>query len=342
MLISLIFLCAAGAVAAGIFVYRIIQDTPAVTVEDILPQGYSSFVLDQGYITQEEYDEAAADNVYDRILETAVATADDEPYSYFVDALIEQVVSDLVQEKGYTETQAYNLIYSGGLTIRSTQDSEIQSICDEEVANVDDYLTVTEYGLEYALTVYRADGTVENYSQEQMASYIRETYDDSYPLVFSSEDEAYEMIEEYKNTLNIGDSDTVDESINITLQPQVSVVVMDQYTGQVKAIVGGRGEKSGSLSLNRATDSYRQPGSCFKILAVYAPALDECGMNLSSTITDEPYEYKNGQQVNNWDDKYTGETTMRYAIEHSINVCAVRTLTENVGEALQTVFIIWN
>lgn len=49
-------------------------------------------------------------------------------------------------------------------------------------------------------------------------------------------------------------------------------------------------------------------------------------------ITDEPYKYKNGQQVNNWDDKYTGETTVRYAIEHSINVCAVRTLTETVGE----------
>ena len=290
-------------------------------------------MLEQGYVSQAEYDEAAADNVYDRILETAAVTTNDEPYSYFVDALIEQLVEDLNTEKGYTETQAYNLIYSGGLTITATQDATIQKICDEEVANVGDYLSVTEYGLEFALTVHREDGTAENYSQEQLAAYIRDKYDDNYPLVFSSEDAAREMVEEYKSTLNIGENDTVDENINLTLQPQVSVVLMDQYTGQVKAIVGGRGEKTTSLSLNRATTGDpRQPGSCFKIVSTYAPALNECGLNLSSTIIDEPYEYKNGQKVNNWDNQYIGATSVRYAIEHSMNVCAVRTLTEVVGE----------
>ena len=289
-------------------------------------------MLEQGYISQNEYDEADADNVYDRILETAGATTNDEPYSYFVDALIEQLVKDLTTEKGYTETQAYNLIYSGGLTITATQDAEIQKICDEEVADVGDYLSVTEYGLEYALTIHREDGTAENYSKEQLGAYIRETYDDEYPLVFSSEEAAAEMIEEYKSTLNIGENDTVDESIDLSLQPQVSVVLMDQYTGQVKAIVGGRGEKTTSLSLNRATGSTRQPGSCFKILSTYAPALNEFGMNLSSPIVDEYYEYKTGQEVRNWDLRHVGTTNMRYAIEHSINVCAVRTLTEVVGE----------
>ena len=289
-------------------------------------------MLDQGYITQDEYDEAIADNVYDRILETAAATTNDEPYSYFVDALIEQLVDDLTTEKGYTETQAYNLIYSGGLTITATQDPEIQKICDEEVADVGDYLDRTEYGLEFALTIHREDGSQENYSQEQLASYIRDKYDDDNPLVFSSEEKAKEMVEEYKGTLGIGENDIVDENVNLTLQPQVSVVLMDQYTGQVKAIVGGRGEKTSSLSLNRATGTYRQPGSCFKIVSTYAPALNECGMNLSSTIIDEPYKYKNGKEVNNWDNKYIGATTVRYAIEHSMNVCAVRTLTEVVGE----------
>ncbi|HJD46040.1 MAG TPA: transglycosylase domain-containing protein [Candidatus Mediterraneibacter norfolkensis] len=290
-------------------------------------------MLEQGYISQAEYDEATSDNVYDRILETAAVTTNDAPYSYFVDALIEQLVEDLNTEKGYTETQAYNLIYSGGLTITATQDATIQKICDEEVANVGDYLSVTEYGLEFALTVHREDGTAENYSQEQLAAYIRDKYNDKYPLVFSSEDAAREMVEEYKSTLNIGENDTVDENINLTLQPQVSVVLMDQYTGQVKAIVGGRGEKTTSLSLNRATTGDpRQPGSCFKIVSTYAPALNECGLNLSSTIIDEPYEYKNGQKVNNWDNQYIGATSVRYAIEHSMNVCAVRTLTEVVGE----------
>ena len=107
---------------------------------------------------------------------------------------------------------------------------------------------------------------------------------------------------------------------------------MDQYTGQVKAIVGGRGEKNSSLSLNRATDSARQPGSCFKILAAYAPALNEGKITLATTIDDEEYEYKNGQSVNNWDKKYIGPTRVRYGIEHSMNVLAVKTLTDYVGE----------
>lgn len=290
-------------------------------------------MLEQGWIIQTEYDEAIADPVYDRILKTAANTDDSEPYSYFVDALIDDVIEDLINEKGYTETQAYNLLYTGGLTIKSTQDSSIQKICDEEVANIGDYLTMTEYGIEYALTVHRADGTAENYSKEQLGEYIKEAHNDKNPFVFSSEDEARAAVEEYKSTLNIDTEagDTVDEKLEITLQPQTSVVIIDQYTGQVKAIVGGRGEKKSSRSLNRATDSTKQPGSAFKIVSTYAPALNECDMTLASLIKDEPYNYTSGKAVNNWDHKYIGWTTTRYAILHSMNVCAVRTLTETVG-----------
>lgn len=289
-------------------------------------------MLEQDYIDQTQYDEASADPVYDRILQTAAITEDTTPYSYFTDAMIEDVINDLMEEKGYTETQAYNQLYSNGLTIKSTQDLAIQQICDEVVADESLY-PITEYGVEYALTIHRADGTAENYSKENLGSYISSTYGDSNPLVFSSEDEARAMVEEYKSTLGINTEggDIVDENLTVTLQPQTSVVVMDQYTGQVKAIVGGRGTKTTSLSLNRATDSPRQPGSCFKVLSTYAPGLNECGMTLATTIKDEPYRYASGQQVNNWDGKYIGQARVRYAIEHSMNVCAVRTLTETVG-----------
>ena len=81
----------------------------------------------------------------------------------------------------------------------------------------------------------------------------------------------------------VEEGDTVYESIDITIQPQISMVVMDQATGYVKGIVGGRGEKTASLSLNRATDTTRQPGSTFKIVSTYAPALDSAGMTLAST-----------------------------------------------------------
>lgn len=160
-----------------------------------------------------------------------------------------------MERKAYTETQAYNALYSGGLTITSTQDPAIQQICDEEVANDAVYPVGTEYGLEYAMTIYRADGSVENYSKEMLADYIRNAWGREYPLIYSSPDEAYTAINEYKSTLNIAEGETVDESVDITPQPQVSVVVMEQSTGKVKAIVGGRGQKTSSLSLNRATDS---------------------------------------------------------------------------------------
>lgn len=289
-------------------------------------------MLDQGYIDQTEYDEAMADPVYDRILETAAVTEDTTPYSYFTDALIEDVVQDLMDEKGYTETQAYNLIYSGGLTIKSTQDTSIQAICDDVVSD-ESYYPATEYGLEYAMTIHRADGSAENYSKENLRTFISENYDSENPLVFSSEDEALQMIEAYKATLNINTEagDTVDERYTITLQPQVSFVVMDQYTGQVKAIVGGRGEKSGNLTFNRATDDPQQPGSVFKILSTYAPGLNEGKITLATTKVDEPYKYESGQNVPNSYSGYRGTMTVRDAIKISCNTIAVQTLTDDVG-----------
>lgn len=284
-------------------------------------------MLDQGYISQAEYDEAKADSVYDRIIATPPAE-DTNPYSYFNDELSQQIIRDLMERKGFTETQAYNALYSGGLTITSTQDPRIQQICDEEVANESVYPWGTEYGLEYALTITRANGNVENYSKEMMATYIANTYGKDFPLVFSSPDEANMAVAEYKNTLGIAEGDTVDERINITPQPQTSVVVMEQSTGKVKAIVGGRGAKTTSLSLNRATDSTRQPGSCFKVLSTYAPALDSCGYTLASAIDNKgPYDYGNGRKAENWDRVYPGKSTIRYSIEHSINVAALNTLT---------------
>ena len=289
-------------------------------------------MLDQGYINQAEYDEAMADQVYDRIQQTAAATEDTTPYSYFTDALIEDVIQDLMDEKGYSETQAYNLLYTGGLTIRSTQDMSMQEICDE-VTSDESYYPAAEYGLEFALTIHRADGSVENYSKENLGTYIKKTHNDNNPLVFSSREEAEQMIEEYKGTLNINTEagDIVDQNYTITLQPQVSFVIMDQYTGQVKAIVGGRGEKTGNLTFNRATDDPQQPGSCFKILSTYAPALDEDKITLASLKVDEPYEYESGQVIHNSYSGYRGTMTVRNAIKISCNTIAVQTLTDDVG-----------
>lgn len=290
-------------------------------------------MLEQGYISQKQYDEALADDVYARIQTTNTASQADNTYSYFVDALAQQVIQDLKDQLGYTDTQAYNAVYSGGLSIYSTQNQTMQQICDEEANDDSNYPGLKEYGLDYALTVTRADGSTENYGSNNIKNYVKETYGKDQGLLYSSEDAARAMIEEWKTTI-AREGDTYDERITITPQPQSSITIMDQKTGQIKAMVGGRGEKASSLGLNRAYQgSKRQPGSTFKILAAYAPALDSCDKTLATTIDDEPYTLKNGQVLRNANKQYSGTTTLREGIKRSINVVAVK-LSDEITQEL--------
>ncbi|MCI9269755.1 MAG: PBP1A family penicillin-binding protein [Dorea sp.] len=285
-------------------------------------------MLKQGYIDQAAYDEAIADDVYSRIQNINNEIGEDSPYTYFVDALSQQVIDDLISRLGYSESQAYNALYSGGLSIYSTQDLALQQICDEEMNNPQNYPWLTEVGISYALTVTRADGTVENFSSSHLRNYALEAKGDKQGLLYSSEDEARAFVEEWKSTI-AREGDTYVENLTLTPQPQAAVTLMDQSNGQIKAIVGGRGSKTSSQSLNRAYQgSPRQPGSCFKILSTYAPALDACGKTLATIIRDEPWHYSNGASLKNASGGYLGDITMRKAIEQSQNVCAVKMINE--------------
>lgn len=284
-------------------------------------------MLEQGYITQAEYTEALNDNVYERIQMTEALQEEAAPYSYFIDELIDQVIKDLQTQKGYTETQAYNALYSGGLRIYSTQDPEIQAVCDEEYANPENFPSETQLGIDWALSVKKNNGETQHYSLEMMRLYFKDQNPD-FELLFSSKEEAEACIEEYKASVIAPGETIIDERLSTSPQPQSSMSIMDQRTGYVKAIVGGRGEKIGSLTLNRATNTYRQPGSTFKILSTYVPALD-LGETLATVYKDEPYEYKDGTAVRNWlNNSYGGDTTIRKAIEQSVNVVAVKCFTE--------------
>lgn len=186
------------------------------------------------------------------------------------------------------------------------------------------------------MTTIKEDGTITNYSKEMMQKYFREkTGNKSYVLLYPDEEAAQAAIDEYEADI-IEEGDTVYRNVDMTIQPQVSMVVMDQYTGEVKGIIGGRGEKKANLTLNRSTDAVRQPGSTFKPIAVYAPALDAAGMTLATTQYDGPYMYEEGEirLVKNWTKQaYEGWTPIRRGIEQSMNILAVKTYTEN-GSAL--------
>ncbi|MCR5508142.1 MAG: PBP1A family penicillin-binding protein [Lachnospiraceae bacterium] len=282
---------------------------------------------DQGYITPEEYDDAIEDDVYSRIKIVDETVEKESIYTYFVDELTEQVITDLQEIKGYSYTQAYNALYSGGLSIFTTQDPAIQRICDEEFRNEENFPKDVRWYLAYELTFEDADGERVNFSTQQFEAYFKQE-NKKFNSIFNSQEEAQEKIDEYKAAMQKPGYKFIAENISLTPQPQASVVIMDQYTGEVKAIVGGRGDKTASLTLNRATDTKRQPGSCFKVLAAYAPALDSAGFTLASTQVDEPYNYSNGRPVKNWYKGYRGVQTLRKGIEQSLNIVTVKTLTD--------------
>ena len=285
-------------------------------------------MLEQGYITQTEYDEAMADDVYSRIQIVNAEVEEDSVNTYFVDALTDDIMEDLMATGNYTETQAYTLLYSGGLKIYATQDPHVQEICDEAFSNEENYPEGTRWQLSYELTTQDSNGNFKNYSTEMYRQYFKEM-DSSFNLLYSSQEAAYDAIEQYKAAVMEPSEEVYGENITLTPQPQVSIVIEDQSTGYVVAMVGGRGQKEASRTLNRATDSKRQPGSTFKIVAVYAPALDSAGLTLATVMNDAPFNYANGRPVNNWwGSQYRGLNSLRTGIAQSMNIIAVKTLTQ--------------
>ena len=197
---------------------------------------------DAGHITQEQYDEAMSDNVYARIkkVNNKLTKSDDRVYSYFVDEVVKQVLSDLQEQKGYTYTQAYNAVYSGGLKIYTTQDSDIQKICDKELSDSANYPYAIKYSINWAWSVQNPDGSVDNYSEKDMLNYHRNSLNESsFKLIFSSKEEAKACVKAYKmHLMNKYYKKGIDkdkgyaeyENLYYNPQPQVSFTVMDQYT----------------------------------------------------------------------------------------------------------------
>ena len=214
-------------------------------------------MLDQGLITQEEYDEAInAELVLNINREETV----DIVHSYFTDELRREIEEDLMEEYGYTQQLAQQMILSGGLEIYATVDPYIQNILEEAYA-----------------------------------------------------DEA---------TFKKGAGD---------VQPESAMVVMDPYTGQVLGVIGGRGEKTSNMTLNRATMSRRQIGSAIKPVSVYAPAMDLGLIDYGSVRDDTPVEYNESMKrywPKNAPSTYEGKTNMERAIMVSKNTIAAKLIKE--------------
>lgn len=105
---------------------------------------------------------------------------------------------------------------------------------------------------------------------------------------------------------------------------QGGMVICHPETGDILGIIGGVGEKRGSLLFNRATDGYYQPGSALKPIALYGPALERNLITYSTVFEDLPGETENGVWPHNSPSVYQGRITVAEALAKSKNTVAVQ------------------
>ena len=292
-------------------------------------------MLDEQYITNEEYEEAVNDDVYSRIQNVEIKVENTNTvYTYFTESVIDQLYDDLVKRVGLGKDEARNLIYSGGLKVETTMDPKIQEIVDKEV-NDDKNYTVKKYAIDYRLSVMHNDESQTHYSQVDVQNYhVNVLKNKKYDGLFNSKDIANQYINSFKDyVIKDGDS-IVAETLNYFLEPQCSFVMINHRTGEVVAIAGGRGEKTVSRSLNRATVTKRQPGSTFKVLSAFAPALELYNKTLATPYYDSEYTWTSktmSKTFKNWySSGYLGFQNIRAGIVYSLNIIAIRCLMETV------------
>lgn len=187
----------------------------------------------------------------------------------------------------------------------------------------------------------RDDGEERNnYPHPYFIDYITETLIKQYgeELVFKGGLQVYTTLDKNIQTAaenamsNPNNFPSSQQDANGIRQPQGAMVVLDPKTGFIRAIVGGR-EHSHKRGLNRATMSVRQPGSAFKPIIAYAPAIEMKGLGPATVIDDIPVKYDSygGYSPRNSDGSYRGLITMRTALAASVNIPAVKTLMDHVG-----------
>lgn len=172
---------------------------------------------------------------------------------------------------------------------------------------------------------FNSDKDYKKYCKRRLESYGEakaELYTGGYRIYTSIEPKAQKALQKSIDKTLKG----FKEKKHGVYKVQGAATVVDNETGLVVAMVGGRSQNfNGVLTLNRAYQSYRQPGSTFKPLAVYTPAF-ECGYRPESTVDDSPIE----DGPKNSDGQYEGTVTLRHAVEKSKNVVAWR-LFNSIG-----------
>ena len=228
-----------------------------------------NFVLynmwDQGVITEEIYREAVAQPLVLAEEEASATTATNN--SYFTDALFEEVVADIMDKEGITEAAAQQLLYTGGFTIEATVNPKIQAQMEQLMLNTDDAYFPAGWHEEEVSALAEDDIPV---------------YNDDGTLKTATADDG--TVTYFRN-----------------VRTQAAMVMLD-YDGNVVAMVGGLGEKTRDLTLNRAYDVTRQTGSAIKPIGAYALGIEYGLVNWSTMLNNSPLYLKSDMVIR--DDDY--------------------------------------
>ena len=218
----------------------------------------------QGVISEEDYRSAAAQPLV--LAETDNTKKSSSTTSYFTDALFNEVVKDIMAKEGVDESTAQSMLYTGGYTIEATVNPKIQTAMENLMLNTDD--------------AYFPAG----WHEEEVTSI--------------SDDDVQVFNEDGTPKTRTGDDGTVYYYRNV--RTQAAMVTLD-YDGNVIAMVGGLGEKTKSLSLNRAYGVTRQTGSTIKPIGAYALGIEYGLVNWSTMLNNSPLYLKQDMVIRDED-----------------------------------------
>ena len=209
----------------------------------------------QGVISEEDYRNGAAQPLV--LAEEDSGKKPSTVTSYFTDALFNEVVQDIMTKEGISESEAQKLLYTGGFTIEATVNTKLQSQMENLMLNTDDAYFPAGWHEEEVTSISDDDVQVFN--------------EDGTPKTRTGEDGT---VYYYRN-----------------VRTQAAMVTLD-YDGNVLAIAGGLGEKTKSLSLNRAYNVERQTGSTIKPIGAYALGIEYGLVNWSTMLNNSPLYQK--------------------------------------------------
>lgn len=234
------------------------------------------------------------------------------------DRILEQMLSE-----GKIDETEYSEAINEDIILKPAESIKTQDYMTTYAVNCAVRALMEQQGFEFR-NEFTGDADQEAYEKKYDDIYQEckdKLYSGGYRIYTSLSKSKQNTLQKQVNEVLSGFKDKTDEGV---FKMQGAATCIDNETGFVVAIVGGRHQKSMTgYTLNRAYQSYRQPGSCFKPIAVYAPCLERD--YTPDSIVDDSY-FKDGPK--NSDGRYLGKIPLRQAVERSRNVVAWRLFDE--------------